>query len=334
MKPAKAGIDLRLNRLSAGLSGVNRFYPVLVLAIIPSCLTELLTGNAPLPVFLLPKNFVLLMVVYGLPALLIRDLWVSWKLNMSGLFCLGLVYGIFNEGLTAQTLLLNQHLPIQNYNGYRFFGFNWPWAFFIVPWHALYSTLFPITLVTWWFPEARNRLWLSGWLYYPATVILLLFGCLIFFSADNNLFKQERLHTQVPMLVFLLMWMAFFVLASRWFTKDDRFLERRFPLDIRPMVIGFLFYPGFVIGFALLALIHIPLLLFCVVIAAFFIGVREGLIRMNWITVPNLAAFALANYISAAVFTLIAGHTLLLVITEILTITPLTILLGRLRKAA
>lgn len=40
-----------------------------------------------------------LIVIYGVAALLIRELAVRWHLGIEGILILGIVFGIYNEGI-------------------------------------------------------------------------------------------------------------------------------------------------------------------------------------------------------------------------------------------
>jgi len=73
------------------------YKPVLTLLLITPLLTELLSNNMSPQVFFNPVVFLLLTtVVYGFPVLLLREFACQYRLGISGLLCLGLVYGIIN----------------------------------------------------------------------------------------------------------------------------------------------------------------------------------------------------------------------------------------------
>lgn len=135
---------------------------LLALVLIAPVLTEVGTGNTPLLVYLDPRVFLFLALAYSLPVVVIREVAVRRRLSVPGIFLLGLAYGLWNEGLLAQTLIRAQHVPIDRFDHYLFAGgFNWAWACLIVPWHALFAVLFPIALVHHRWPDSAAEPWLG-----------------------------------------------------------------------------------------------------------------------------------------------------------------------------
>jgi len=121
---------------------------LVLLLITPFLLTELLTGNIGFPYILDPATFITLIIVYGFPILIIRELVVRWQGGALSIFLLGLTYGLFNEGIIAKTLMMQQALPIPIMDGYGYIlGISIPFTLLIVPWHALYSVMFPISKI-------------------------------------------------------------------------------------------------------------------------------------------------------------------------------------------
>ena len=127
--------------------------PVLSLLLLAPFLTELLSGNLPASQFFQPQVYVFLATVgYGFPILLLREFAVRRRLGLAGLFMLGLVYGIFNEGILARTFYLASNVPIKTFDGYGYvFGVAIPWAITISIWHALHSFVYPIVAVSYFF---------------------------------------------------------------------------------------------------------------------------------------------------------------------------------------
>src|SRR5438105_4167151 len=139
-----------INNISHTLNGFNfymiNFLPrywkqIIVLLLITPLLTELLTNNIPAPQFFrLKLFFILTTLVYG-PVLLLRELAVRWKLGFTGYIILGLVYGIYNEGLMSETFFRSE-LPNPSFNNYgTIWGINFPWAAIIIIFHAFYAFL-------------------------------------------------------------------------------------------------------------------------------------------------------------------------------------------------
>jgi hypothetical protein len=78
---------------------------LLTLVFLAPILTEVVSGNTPAHALLDPRVTLFLLVAYGLPLLVVRELQLRWQLSNFGVFLLGLAYGIWNEGLLAQTLI-------------------------------------------------------------------------------------------------------------------------------------------------------------------------------------------------------------------------------------
>ena len=126
---------------------LRRWLPIPVLVLLSSVLPELFSGNTPIEVWVQPVTLPFLILAYGLPVLVIREFARRRGLGFAGLFCLGLAYGIVNEGLYAGTLFRQTGVPIAEFDGYGFaLGVNWPWAALIMTWHAVSSVWLPIAL--------------------------------------------------------------------------------------------------------------------------------------------------------------------------------------------
>lgn len=141
----------------------NKYYGLWIFFVIP-ILTELLTSNRSFSQLFSPGEYLFFVFAYSMPVFLINELGVRWRLGIIGLFALGLAYGIFNEGIMAQTLFMSgSNVPIAAFEGYCFWGINLPWAVTILPWHALFSVIYPIvifrTLYSNEFQQARFPLW-------------------------------------------------------------------------------------------------------------------------------------------------------------------------------
>lgn len=148
--------------------------PMLLLLIITPILTELLTNNITTTSFFKPRVFFMFAVlVYG-PVLLLRELAVRWNLSLAGYILLGLVYGIYNEGLLGKTFF-NATIAGTVFNNYGFvWGINFSWASTIIVFHAFYGMLFPVLIINYFFPKAAFTPWLhkKWWLILSAACFL------------------------------------------------------------------------------------------------------------------------------------------------------------------
>jgi hypothetical protein len=165
------------------------------------CLTELLSNNLPPQVFFNPLVFLFLATIaYGFPVLLLREFACRSRLGLPGLFCLGLVYGIINEGILAKTFYLAQGVPVNTFDHYGYVaGICGPWAVTISVWHALHAVLYPIFLTYYFFPAHRDQPWLTRtsviWLAVPAIVM----STLVFFTRS-----QDRAPGRLPHFILML----------------------------------------------------------------------------------------------------------------------------------
>jgi hypothetical protein len=162
--------------------------PVLTLLLITPCLTELLSNNMPPQMFFQPVVFLLLATVaYGFPVLLLREFACRNRLGLPGLLCLGLVYGIINEGIFAKTFYLAEGVPVRTFDHFGYVaGISIPWAITISVWHSLHALLCPMLATYFFFPAQRDQPWLtrSGawWLAIPTIAL----NTLVFFSHSND----------------------------------------------------------------------------------------------------------------------------------------------------
>jgi hypothetical protein len=89
---------------------------LLTLILTAPVLTEIVSGNTPVHRFLDPRVPIFFVVAYSLPLVVIREAAFRKQISMAGVFVLGLAYGIWNEGLLAQTLIRFDHIPINKFD--------------------------------------------------------------------------------------------------------------------------------------------------------------------------------------------------------------------------
>src|SRR5690348_14797552 len=78
------------------------FRDAVVLAVLAPFLAEVVTSSNT-PAILFPVIGILLVLIYGLPALLIRELWMRRWIGWPGFVVLGVAYTALNEGVVAST---------------------------------------------------------------------------------------------------------------------------------------------------------------------------------------------------------------------------------------
>lgn len=138
--------------------------PVAALMVLAPLLAELPSGAMRPTDFLSPMIFFpFTVVVYGLPVLALREIAVRLGLGATGLWVLGMTYGLFNEGLFSETFYYPLESPLPEFAGYGSVGdLQVPWMTYILPWHGLFSVLLPVTAVDRLFPRRSGRPWFSA----------------------------------------------------------------------------------------------------------------------------------------------------------------------------
>lgn len=157
--------------------------PIIALIVLSPFLAEVLTGNTPITLFLHPVVFLLFVTAgYGFPVLIIRELFVRKKLHFYSLFLLGIIYGLWNEGLFAQTLFYPFHSPLESFGTYGLIGnVRIPFTLVISVWHAFYAVIYPIVVVHYFFPSYAHTPWISKKAAWILGLASFAFGAVGFF---------------------------------------------------------------------------------------------------------------------------------------------------------
>lgn len=138
------------------------FSPVWVLFFLSPMIGELLSGSAPPAEFFNPLGFVMLAVLYGGGAIMVRELTHRWHKDWPALFVLGAAYGIAEEGLMCKSFFDPGWMDLGPLASYaRWAGVNWVWATELTIYHAVFSIAIPILLVGLLFPRQRQQVWIG-----------------------------------------------------------------------------------------------------------------------------------------------------------------------------
>jgi len=270
---------------------------VITLLLIAPVLTEMVSGNTPVHAFLKPQITLFLLMAYGFPLLLIRELSLRWGLSKTGVFSLGLAYGIVNEGLLAQTLLRWEHVPIDKFDHYFYAaGFNLSWALVIVPWHALFAVFFPLVLLASWYPASAEDLWLGKRSF--AVLASILAALLLFIS------MARRPHVQ--MLLCFLAIAAFVFIASRFRNKRET-EERRNYRRAAAFLFGMAGYPVFFLSAIVLAARRVSAPVYFLSVSAILLLLAKISLWAGFLDRPADESLALGAYFSIALFLLSGG---------------------------
>jgi len=136
--------------------------PAFVLFFLSPVIGELLSGSAPPVEFFNPIGLMILSVLYGGGAILVRELTHRWGKSWPTLLILGAAYGIAEEGLMCKSFFDPGWMDLGILGSYgRWLGVNWVWCLQLTIYHAAFSMAIPIMLVSLMFPSRREQAWMS-----------------------------------------------------------------------------------------------------------------------------------------------------------------------------
>lgn len=239
--------------------------PILLLIVISPFMGEVLSGATSIFIFFTPGFFFpYVVLVYGFPALVVREVAMRRNLGPLGLMFLGIAYGLYHEGLLANTILypLGSSM-IDVFSNYGLIeSIRIPWTLVITFWHGLYSVIFPIFIVQYLLPQKAKEQWLS----LKATWTLGTF-CIVtaIISFSGILGNRQIVNMNLRLIHF-----AFIIIPMlvAWFVADKL---PRFPritsdqggaFSLKPFLFGVLQYALVLIVPQLLAGLKISLILF------------------------------------------------------------------------
>ncbi|NIM04132.1 MAG: hypothetical protein GTN69_02925 [Armatimonadetes bacterium] len=164
--------------------------PALALVLLAPAVGELLSSSMPPAEFLNPFGFLLVVVLYGGGAVLIRELTFRWGKGWATLLVLGAAYGIVEEGLLCKSFFDPNWPDLGILGTYgRWAGVNWVWSLFLTIYHATISIATPILLINLIFPEQRSQSWVSRRIFGLLALLLfaeVIFGLLAFGSTPGQ----------------------------------------------------------------------------------------------------------------------------------------------------
>lgn len=136
--------------------------PALVLFFLSPMTAELLSGSSPPTEFFRPFSLLLLGLLYGSGAILIRELVLRWRKGWPSIFVLGAAYGILEEGLMVKSFFDPQWMDLGPLGVYgRWAGVNWVWSLGLTIFHTVWSICIPILLVTLMYPHRAHGPWVG-----------------------------------------------------------------------------------------------------------------------------------------------------------------------------
>ncbi len=173
---------------------MRNWKPIIALLILSSTIPELTTGSTPIYRYINPAVFLLLTLAYGIPALVYRELAIIRGYGLKQLAILGLLQGIYVEGLLVNTY----YNPGIDKNGVfgrygRILGVNWPWATYLTIFHSIYSVMVPILLVESIYSQTRGMR-LVGNRTLKVLVVIAAITALAFNASPETYKPPEQYH--------------------------------------------------------------------------------------------------------------------------------------------
>jgi hypothetical protein len=225
------------------MSNAIKIFTVILLLFLPPVVGELLSGSSPPLVFFKPGSLLMLVLLYGCGALLIRELKARWNLQWSIIF-LAVAYGITEEGIMVKSFFNPGWVDLGALSGYgTYFGVQWVWTIQLILYHAIVSMLIPITIVGLLWPKYSSTPLLKRTgltLNIVGLSLVTVFGMIFMGTKEGD--KMVPYHPNPLLLVgslasvVLLTWLAYKYRKSRISMKTAFIFS---PLGFG--VIGFLF---------------------------------------------------------------------------------------------
>lgn len=186
--------------------------PAWTLFFLAPAVGELLSGSSPPAEFFNPFTLLLLAALYGGGALLIREWTLAWGKGWPSLLVLGVAYAIIEEGLCCKSFF-DPHWPDVGILGTygHWLGVNWVWAAHLTGYHAVISSLVPITLVELAFPDQRDTRWVGPrmrWLLALGLTAVVVLGFLVFPDARQPFRPPPVGYALAVLTVGALVWLA------------------------------------------------------------------------------------------------------------------------------
>lgn len=237
-------------------------YPLFTLMVLAPLSGEMLSGSMPPLEWLLnPFGVVLIVMLYGSGAVLIREFVRRWGQGWPSILLLGAAYAIFEEGLVVRSFFdpTWQDLDILAEHG-RWLGVNWVWSLGLTWFHAIISITIPILLVELIYPAQRNRLWVTrrGLKIHAA-----LFGIMLPIGMAFEMDAPPLGYVGCTLLIAGLVWLAY-----RWPRPEPGCAAVTPPCPRRVMGFGFLGMAGLVTTMWIIPHLDPPALLTILAICA------------------------------------------------------------------
>ena len=145
-------------RLGERARGLKPIFGLFVLAPVVAELVG--SGNLPTLLFLNPLIAFLFCLLYGPPALLLRELWVRGRVGWPAMLVLGFAFGAFDEGVVADTWFKPKALHLTASELGRVGQVNWNLVANLTVFHTFVSMFISIALAELFFSKRAGQPWL------------------------------------------------------------------------------------------------------------------------------------------------------------------------------
>ena len=194
--------------------------------------------------------FLLLTMLYGVGAVLVRETVRRWGKGWVSIILLGMAYGIFEEGAMVRSFFDPSWPDLQLLASYgRWIGINWIWAIALTLFHSIVSITIPIMITELLFHKQKNDLWLSRkafiifWAIFAVNLIL------------GPLFGMEI--TFLGMAASFISITGLALLANTWTEEvDDQ--KRSIAKEWKIILAGFILMVLFIAGMWVFPAMNIP----------------------------------------------------------------------------
>jgi hypothetical protein len=150
----------------------------------------MISGSTPPLLFVQPFALIFLPPLYGVSAVVIREVMARRGLGWGDVLLMGAAFGIYQEALIVQTWynFVSPQSPAHSEGTYGvLWGTNWNWALDLTIYHAVVSIAIPLVLIGLFFPHRAALPWLGR----KGTVALLAWQLLLCGAlAANAAFSQ------------------------------------------------------------------------------------------------------------------------------------------------
>ncbi|MCD6576786.1 MAG: hypothetical protein J7K66_02075 [Anaerolineaceae bacterium] len=226
-------------------------YPIITLMIISPVLGEMISGSSPPSEYFQPIPILLFTMLYGIGAVIIREISRRWKKGWVSILLMGMAYGIFEEGIMVRSFFDPGWQDLGELAVYgRWIEVNWIWSIALTIFHAVVSISIPIAITELIFSNKKDILWLSN-------KEVIIFGIIFLINAPLGTFFGMKI-TTAGMLASVLSIIGLVFLAYKWpiFPEADRFVKAAPQWKI--IFVGSLLMLGLIAGMWIFPSLSIP----------------------------------------------------------------------------